>query len=253
MLSIHFVTLFPEMVLPACGHSILARAVAAGAVQFDAVNPRDFATDPHRTVDDRPFGGGPGMVMKCEPLDAALRSLPEVEGREILFFEPWGDPFTQEIVPTLAASPDLVLVCGHYEGIDQRIQEKWATRILSLGDFVLTGGELPALVIADAVTRTLPGVLGDPESLEADSFAGEGLLGYPQYTRPREFEGRAVPDVLLSGDHGAIEKWRRGEQFRATLKRDPDKVHQVALSKSDRNLLNSLLASLPTERRPDSL
>lgn len=236
MLRIDFVTLFPEMVIPAVRHSILQRAQASGAVEFHATNPRDFASDKHRTVDAKPFGGGPGMLMMPEPLDLALSGLDLEDEAEVVFLEPSGTLFDQRTARELAESSRIVLVCGHYEGIDQRILEKYATRILSLGDFVLTGGELPALVVADAVVRLLPKVLGDPCSLEEDSHS-DGLLSYPQYTRPRVWEGRAVPEVLVSGDHGSVKDWRRAHAVRQTRERRPDLFCRATLTKKDLDLL----------------
>lgn len=237
MLVVDFVTLFPQMVLNAVGHSILKRAKSAGLAEFRATNPRDFATDAHRTVDDSPFGGGPGMLLRPEPMDAAIRSLVG-EGSAIVMPDPTGPLLTQGDILNLAAAPHLIFVCGHYEGIDERVCDKWVTHRFSIGDYVLTGGELPALVIADAVVRTLPGVLGSSASLGIDSHS-DGLLSSPQFTRPTEWDGRAVPAVLTSGDHGAIARWKRLQSLLVTRERRPDLFARAALAKSDLDLLKS--------------
>lgn len=236
MLRIDFVTLFPEQVLPGLRHSILDRAEKAGRVAFSAVNPRDFATDNHRTVDDSPYGGGPGMVMKPEPLRAALYSLHLKPEDVVIATEPTGKRFTQKDARSLSAAPRLVFLCGHYEGIDHRITERYATHSFSIGDFVLTGGELAAMVMADAVVRLLPGVLGAEESLLIDSH-GDGLLSAPQFTRPESFEGLEVPSVLRSGDHKAIERWRRRASLRLTRELRPDLFCSSPIAKSDLDLL----------------
>ena len=236
MLRIDFVSLFPEMVLGAARHSILKRAEEAEIVHFGAVNPREFTHDKHRTVDDDPFGGGPGMLMKCEPLGAAIDSLLPDENTAVVMTYPTGAPFSQAAAHELAGKPRIIFVCGHYEGIDDRIRRLYATHTFSIGDFVLTGGELPALVMADAVVRLLPGSLGCSESLGADSHA-EGLLSAPQFTRPESFKGEQVPEVLRSGDHGAVQRWRRGEALRTTRARRPDLFWRARLTKKDVELL----------------
>lgn len=236
MLRIDFVTLFPEMVMGAVSHSILKRAAEAGLVQFGAVNPREFTHDRHRTVDDDPFGGGPGMVMKCEPIAAAIDSLGLEQGSAVVMTDPTGVPFTQEIAGELAIHPRVAFLCGHYEGIDDRIQKLYATHTVSLGDFVLTGGELPALVMADAVVRLVPGALGCAGSLEADSHS-DGLLSAPQFTRPEVFQDEAVPDVLRSGDHGAVAHWRRRQALELTRRNRPDLFWRAPLNKKDIELL----------------
>lgn len=236
MLEAWFVTLFPEMLLPATQHSMLARAVAKGLVRFDAVNPRDFAQDRHRTVDDTPFGGGPGMLMTPGPVSAAIDSLSPSDEDAVVFLDPTGELFTQRHAVELARYRRLVLVCGHYEGIDERVRQIYATHTLSIGDYVLTGGELASLVIADAVVRQIPGVLGDEESLAIDSHS-DGLLSAPQYTRPADFRGLQVPEVLMSGDHGAIERWKRAASLRATRESRPDLFPLAKLDKRDLDLL----------------
>ncbi|MER3413043.1 MAG: tRNA (guanosine(37)-N1)-methyltransferase TrmD [Armatimonadota bacterium] len=236
-MRIDFVTLFPDAVLNWTRFSILGRAEEAGLVQFGAVNPREFATDARRTVDDEPYGGGPGMVMKPDVLGQALDSV-ATETSTVVFTDPSGELFRQEHAEALSHAEHLVLVCGHYEGIDHRVVEEYAQAIFSIGDFVLTGGELPAAVIADAVVRLLPGVLGAAESLEEDSFA-DGLLTYPQFTRPPVWREREVPEVLLSGDHEAIRRWRRRQRLIRTRERRPDLFARARLSQEDIRLLES--------------
>jgi len=235
-LRIDFVTLFPEMVLGVLEHSIPKRAESAGLVSFSAISPRQFTTDVHRTVDDSPYGGGPGMVIKIEPVAAAMAALELEEGTAVVMTDPTGDPFTQARAHELAARSRVVFLCGHYEGFDHRIEELYATHVFSIGDYVLTGGELPALAMADAMIRLLPGALGCAESLEIDSHR-EGILSAPQYTRPEDFQGHKVPAVLLSGNHAEIRKWRRREALLLTRDRRPDLWSQVQLSKEDRKLL----------------
>jgi tRNA (guanine37-N1)-methyltransferase len=233
---IGFVTLFPEMVMPALGHSIMSRAAASGAVSFDCSNPRDFATDAHRSVDDSSYGGGPGMVMMPHLIQQSLASLGLSEGAEVILMDPAGERFTQGVARELAGKKEVVFVCGHYEGVDERVRETLCTRALTIGDFVLTGGELPALTMTDAIVRLLPGVLGDPQSHMDDSHS-DGLLGFPLYTRPGSFEGREVPEVLMSGHHGKIAAWRRREQLMRTRRSRPDLFAEAELTKDDVKLL----------------
>ena len=215
-------TLFPEMFPGPLAHSLAGRALEAGIWALETVDIRAFARDKHGAVDDSPFGGGPGMVMRADVLAAALdaSSAEGGPGPRILF-SPRGRPLDQERVRALAAGDRVTLVCGRYEGIDERVVEARGLEEVSLGDFVLSGGEPAALALIDACVRLLPGVVGDPEALEEESFAS-GLLEYPQYTRPAEWQGRAVPEVLLSGDHGRVRAWRRAEAERATRERRPD-------------------------------
>ncbi len=236
MLRIDFVSLFPEMVLGAVDHSILKRAAEAKHVEFGAVDPRTFTHDKHRTVDDNPFGGGPGMLMKCDVVAAAIDSLFPDENTAVVMTDPTGIPFTQSAAHELSQRPRIVFVCGHYEGVDDRIRKLYATHTFSIGDFVLTGGELPALVMADSVVRLLPGSLGSPESLCADSHV-DGLLSASQFTRPETFKDESVPDVLRSGDHGAIEKWRRKQALETTRKNRPDLFWRAELTAKDVKLL----------------
>ncbi len=212
-------TLFPEMFPGPLGHSLAGRALAAGTWALETVNIRDFATDRHRSVDDTPFGGGAGMVMRPDVADAALASVSD--NRPLIYLTPRGRPFRQEDARHLAAGPGVVLLCGRYEGIDQRVIEGRGCDEVSIGDYVLSGGELAAMVVLDALARLLPGVMGALSSAEEESFS-EPLLEYPHYTRPAEWQGRRVPDVLLSGHHAAIAAWRRAEAERITRSRRPD-------------------------------
>jgi len=220
VMEIDVLTLFPEMFAPVLGASILKIAREKHRVAVRLVDIRDFSTDRHRTVDDRPFGGGPGMVLKPEPVFAAVahtEGLSETPATRVLL-TPQGERLTQDLVRELARLPRLLLICGHYEGYDERIRLGLEPREISIGDYVLTGGEIPAMVLIDAVVRLLPGVLGKEGSLEEESFSN-GLLEYPHYTRPREFRGMTVPEVLLSGDHEEIERWRREQSLKRTHER----------------------------------
>lgn len=237
-MRVDFVTLFPEMVLDACRHSILGRAETSGKVSFSASNPRDFATDKHRTVDDTPYGGGPGMLMKPDVVTAAIRNLRKEERAATVLCEPSGKIFTQSDARELAGFDQVIFVCGHYEGIDDRVRQLFATHVFSIGDYVLTGGELPALVMADAVVRLIPGVLGSAESLEIDSHEG-GLLSAPQFTRPEVFEGLEVPEVLRGGDHKRAEKWKREQALKTTRANRPDLFCRADLEKTDPDMLSS--------------
>lgn len=217
-----FITLFPEQIEQAAGHSILKRAAAKGLIEVSCINPRDFTYDNHRTVDDTPFGGGAGMVLKPEPMVAAIRKAKEqLPNARVIAMCPGGRTLKQNIVEEYAHSgQDFIFVCGHYEGFDERIFH-WVDEKLSIGDYVLTGGEMPALIVMDAIARFIPGVLGKLVSAEDDSFS-TGLLEYPQYTRPVDFEGRVVPDVLRSGNHALINSWRLKESLKATYFIRPD-------------------------------
>jgi len=222
-MRIDVLTLFPEVFHRFLATSVVGRAVERGLVSIRCVNFRDWATDRHRTVDDKPFGGGPGMVLMCGPVFQALERL-EAEGGDPpsrILLTPQGERLTQSLVDELARKPRLILLCGHYEGFDERIRTGIDVREISIGDYVLSGGEPAALVLIDAVVRLLPGALGDETSAADESFV-DGTLEYPQYTRPREFRGMGVPDVLLSGDHGKIAAWRREQSMERTLARRPD-------------------------------
>lgn len=222
-MRIDVLTLFPELFEPFLDASIVGRAVRAGLVSIRCVNFRDFTHDKHRSVDDRPFGGGPGMVLMCGPVFEALDYVEaQQEGKPLrILLTPQGERLTQDLVAQLARQPWLVILCGHYEGFDERIRVGTGAREISIGDYVLSGGEPGAIALIDAVVRLLPGALGDEESAANESFAA-GMLDYPQYTRPRIFRGMPVPDVLMSGDHGKIAAWRREQAMRRTLARRPD-------------------------------
>ena len=239
-MRIDMVTIFPEMFTGPFGDSITKRAVDKGILDIHFTNFRDFAEDKHHHVDDSPFGGGAGMVLKPEPMykavrDVLARTAEYAANRRVLIMDPSGPTFNQEKAKELAAYDQLVFICGHYEGFDARIY-KLADEAISIGDFVLTGGELPAMVITDAVSRMLPGVLGHEESAPTDSFY-EGLLEFPQYTRPREFEGMEVPEVLLNGDHAKIRQWRREQSLLVTKKYRPDLLAKADLTDKDRQFL----------------
>ncbi|MDQ6692243.1 MAG: tRNA (guanosine(37)-N1)-methyltransferase TrmD [Candidatus Dormibacteraeota bacterium] len=215
------VTVFPDLFEPMVASGVVGRAIARGLLELHAHDLREHTQDRHRQVDDIPYGGGPGMVLKPEPVFAAVESIRLHNSGPVILLEPWGERFNQELARELAAEPGLILVCGRYEGIDDRVRHGLGAREVSIGDYVLTGGELPALVVIDAVARLQPGVLGTQESLVGDSFpAGAGTrVGHPQYTRPAEFRGLQVPEVLLSGNHREIESWRRAQSERRTKAR----------------------------------
>ncbi len=237
-MRVDIVTIFPEAFSP-LDISMLKRARERGLLEIKVWDLREFTTDRHRQVDDTPYGGGAGMVMKPEPFFAAVEAIrAAVPGTtpRIILTSPQGRTLTNALANELAGERHLIILCGHYEGIDERVREGLATDEISIGDYVLTGGELPAMVIVDAVARFIAGVVGDAQSVAGDSFA-EGLLDYPQYTRPAEFHGMAVPDVLLSGDHEAIRRWRHAQRLRRTLARRPDLLRAEALSEEDRRLL----------------
>ncbi|TVQ60073.1 MAG: tRNA (guanosine(37)-N1)-methyltransferase TrmD [Phycisphaerales bacterium] len=222
-------TLFPEVFEPVLGASITGRARSAGLVDWRITDIRTFSKDKHRRVDDRPFGGGPGMVMTCQPLWDAVQSVEASDPRPAtrVLTTPQGEPVTQEIIEELARLPRLLIIAGHYEGVDERVVERLAPRELSIGDFVLSGGEIPALALVDAVTRLLPGVLGHDESASSDSFSvkdeqGRPLLDCPHYTRPRSWDGMDAPEILFSGDHAKVDAWRRQQMLERTKARRPD-------------------------------
>jgi tRNA (guanine37-N1)-methyltransferase len=220
-LRIDIFTIFPGIFQSPLDESLLGRAIRDGVVDVRIHDIRDFATDAHRQVDDEPFGGGPGMVMRPEPVFAAVGSLGPDRGRTIAL-SPAGRRLDQPLVRELATEPRLVLICGRYEGIDERVVEGLPAEEISIGDYVLSGGEVPALIVLEAVTRLVPGVIGKEGSHERDSFGDDGLLDHPHYTRPREFEGMTVPDVLLSGNHAEIERWRRQAAREKTRRNRPD-------------------------------
>lgn len=242
------VSLFPEMFRTATASGVLGRAVEQGVLTLELFNPRDFTHDRHRTVDDRPYGGGPGMVMMVEPLlaaiDAARAAWAERDGEggapPVIYLSPQGRRLDQQVVRELSRPPALILVAGRYEGIDERVVEAAVDAEISIGDYVLTGGELPAMVLMDAVSRYLPGTLGNAASSVEESHL-DGLLDYPHYTRPENTGGRAVPSVLLTGDHGAVQRWRRQQALYRTWQRRPDLLAGRDWSPQDRALLGDML------------
>ncbi len=239
-MKILFITLFPGLIEDNFSHSILKRGREAGLIEVFSIDPRSFTKDRHRTVDDTPFGGGAGMVLKPEPFIAAIKKAREtLPDAPVVMLSPDGQTFSQGKAVELAKNKGIIFVCGHYEGFDERIKA-FADMSLSIGDYVLTGGELPALVISDAVCRLLPGVLGAFESTEAESFS-DGLLEYPQYTRPAAMEEGEVPAVLLSGDHARISRWRRKESLRKTLENRPELLREVKLQQDDGKLLLEII------------
>jgi len=245
-MRIDLLTLFPEFFLSPLNQSMLRRAQMLGKVEYRVLNLRDFATDRHQVTDDRPFGGGPGMVMKPEPLVAAIRRVRQEDpDTRVILLAPAGRLFDQDMAVELAQAPSLLLICGHYEGVDERVRH-FIDDEISIGDYVLTGGEIPALVVVDAVTRLIPGVLGNEAATAEESFQ-TGLLEYPHYTRPREFEGHPVPEVLLSGDHARIARWRREQALRRTRALRPELLEQATLSSEDQEFL----ATLPEVNRKD--
>lgn len=233
-------SIFPDMFTSLPRYGVIGRAVEHGRIEIHVVNIRDFAEGPHLMTDDRPFGGGDGMVMKPEPIVRALESVPTDKAkRSVILLTPQGEIFTQSIARSLATYDHLILVCGRYEGVDERVRAGYVDRELSIGDYILTGGELPAMIVVDAVSRLIPGVLGGAHSSREESFE-DYFLEYPHYTRPRVFQGQEVPSVLLSGDHGQIQRWRRTQSIKRTLERRPDLLEKASLSESDKNILEEL-------------
>ncbi|MCH8203713.1 MAG: tRNA (guanosine(37)-N1)-methyltransferase TrmD [Candidatus Hydrogenedentes bacterium] len=244
-MRIDILTIFPEIFEAPLKAGLLGKAIEAGGLEVVVSDLRDFASDPHRSVDDAPFGGGPGMVMTCGPLFAAVESLRGRNSLErVILLSPKGRRLTQDVVKELAAAPDLVLICGRYEGVDERVSLGLCTDELSLGDYVLSGGEFAALVVVDAVGRMLPGFVGDWESVETDSFYN-GILGPPQYTRPASFRGMDVPSVLREGNHEAIRRYRRKEALRATLRQRPELLEMAERSEEDEELLREIEGEEP--------
>jgi len=239
MIRFDILTVFPEMFASPCGCSLLKKALDNGLIAIELHDIRSHALDKHRMTDDAPYGGGGGMVMKVEPIDRALRSIPmAADNVPVILLTPQGERFCQKTAEELAGHPQIVLVCGHYEGVDERVRSKLVNREISIGDYVITGGELSAMVVVDAVSRLVPGVLGNCDSAGADSFS-MGLLEYPHYTRPAEYRGWKVPDVLLSGNHREIEMWRRRESLLRTKKRRPDLLTGMVLTKQETGWLAS--------------
>ena len=244
-MRIAVVTVFPETLAAVRDVGVTGRAVREGRVVLEAVNPRDFTLDRHRSVDDRPYGGGPGMVMRPEPLAAAVERGREItgQGAPVIYLSPQGRPLTDGMARELAQGSGMVLLAGRYEGVDERLLESVVDEELSIGDYVLSGGELAAMVVVDAVTRLLPGVLGHEDSAAEDSFA-TGLLDCPHYTRPEVYEGQAVPEVLLSGDHAAIRRWRLREALGRTWERRPELIEaRGGLDREEQALLDEYIQS----------
>ena len=239
----HVLTIFPAMFDSPMSESIIARAVERQLVEINIHDIRDYTTDRHRSVDDYPYGGGYGMVMKPEPIFDAVSgvraSAALADATPVILLTPQGEPLTQPVVERLSAHDDLVLICGRYEGVDERVRRDLATCEISVGDYVLSGGELAAMIVIDAVTRLIPGSVGSIESTQNDSFA-TGLLQFPQYTRPADFRGKRVPDVLLSGNHAEIAQWRKRESLRRTLHRRPDLLDNANLTPNDQKTLDDL-------------
>ncbi len=248
-MNFHVLTLFPEMIMNGLETSILGRAAAKGIVSFEAVNIRDYTLERHGKVDDYPYGGGAGMVMQAEPIYRAYEALVEKIGKKprVIYMTPQGQTFNQSIAEDLAKEEDLVFLCGHYEGVDERVLEMIATDYLSAGDYVLTGGELPAMMMIDCISRLVPGVLNNNVSAEFETFH-DNLLEYPQYTRPEVFMGKKVPDILLSGHHANVEKWRREQSIIRTLKNRPELLEDAVLSKKEQKFLDELLRQQEAEK-----
>ena len=240
-MNFHVLTLFPEMIRQGFDTSVTGRALANGLLHLNAVDIRDYSRDKHKHVDDYPYGGGAGMVMQPEPIALAYEDVvKDMEKRpRVIYVTPQGRVFNQSMAEELAKEEDLVFLCGHYEGVDERILEEIVTDYVSIGDYVLTGGELPALVMMDAVSRLVPGVLNNEDSAEFESFH-DNLLEHPHYTRPVEFNEKRVPEVLLSGHHGNIEKWRREQSLKRTLGRRPDLLETATLTSEDKKYLREL-------------
>lgn len=235
-MRIHILTLFPNMFTGPFNESIIKRAVEGGLVNISIYNIRDHTTDKHHTVDDYSYGGGPGMVLKPEPVFDAVEAVKDGRELPVILLTPQGRLFNQAIAAEVAAKEEVILICGHYEGVDERVRQHLVTDEISIGDYVLSGGEIAAMVVVDAVVRNIPGVLGSDESAGEDSHA-TGLLEYPQYTRPQNFRGWEVPEVLLSGNHAEVARWRREQSLRRTAKRRPDMLERVKLKEKEREFL----------------
>jgi len=233
-------SIFPEMFTFLIDYGIVGRAVERGKIEINVVNIRDFGEGPHLMTDDRPFGGGDGMVMKPEPIFRTLESIPTLKGkRKVVLLTPQGQLFDQSIALSLSKLQQMILVCGRYEGVDERIRSRYVDMEISIGDYILTGGELPAMIIVEAVSRLIPGILGGERSNLEESFE-DCLLEYPQYTRPRVFKGDEVPPVLLSGDHKKIRLWRRAQSIKRTLEKRPDLLKRANLSEIDKSILEEV-------------
>ena len=244
-MRVDVLTIFPEVVRCGADYSILKRAQEKGTISVFVHNVRDFAEDKHHTTDEPPYGGGAGMVMKPEPIFRAAEHVKAEywsEQTRVILLSPQGELFDQRKAEELSQCPHMMLICGHYEGVDERVREHLVTDEISIGDYVLTGGEIPALVVLDSVVRLIPGVLGGEQSALEESFA-EGLLEYPQYTRPADFQGWGIPEVLLSGHHAEIARWRRTQSLKRTLQRRPDLLDTARLTEEDRRILDQLKES----------
>lgn len=242
-MKIHVLSLFPDMFSGVFGASILKKAQEKGAVELAVTDIREYSENKHKQVDDYPYGGGAGMVLKAEPMFNAVEAITEGRKPRVILMCPQGERFTQKKAEELAKEEDLVFLCGHYEGYDERIREYLVTDEISIGDFVLTGGELPAMTVIDAIVRLLPGVLGQEDSHIQDSFS-TGLLEHPHYTRPADFRGMTVPDVLLSGNHAKIEAWREEQSFKRTLERRPDLLEVLELSEKQLKILEKIKSEM---------
>ena len=242
MINFYVLTLFPEMIVSGMNNSVIGRAIENGLISLEAVDIREYSTDKHLHVDDYPYGGGAGMVMQPEPVYRAFLDIKEKTGKKeirVVYLTPQGKVFKQEMAQEFSKEEDIIFLCGHYEGIDERVLEMIVTDYVSVGDYVLTGGELPAMVMMDAIARLVPKVLNNDSPAELESFQGN-LLEYPQYTRPAEFFGKKVPEVLLSGHHKNIEKWRREQSLIRTLERRADLLEKAELSKEDKEFLKKV-------------
>lgn len=244
-MNFHILTLFPEMVMDGLNTSIIGRAQSKGLLSVEAINIRDFAENKHNRVDDYTYGGGAGMLMQAGPVYGAYQSVVEKAKSKprVIYLSPQGETFSQTKAEELATEEELIFLCGHYEGIDERVLEEIVTDYVSIGDYVLTGGELPAMVMIDAISRLIPGVLHNDVSAEFESFQ-DNLLEYPQYTRPEEWHGKKVPEILLSGHHANVEKWRREQSIIRTAERRPDLLEKANLSQKEKDFVKNHLKSL---------
>ncbi|MCG2361366.1 tRNA (guanosine(37)-N1)-methyltransferase TrmD [Staphylococcus epidermidis] len=245
-MKIDYLTLFPEMFEGVLNHSILKRAQDKGIINVNTINFRDYSVNKHNQVDDYPFGGGQGMVLKPEPVFNAMEDINRNEQTRVILMCPQGRPLTQEIAQELSEAKHIVFICGHYEGYDERIRKHLVTDEISMGDYVLTGGELPAMTMTDAIVRLIPGVLGNQASHQDDSFS-DGLLEFPQYTRPREYKNMSVPEVLLSGNHAHIDQWRHEQKLIRTYEKRPDLLEQYPLTEKDREILETYKKKLKND------
>ena len=240
-MNFHVLTLFPEMIENGMNTSITGRAIAKGLLSLEAINIRDFAFNKHQKVDDYTYGGGAGMLMQAEPVYLAYESIASHTAKKprVVYVTPQGQVFNQNMAREMAAEEDLIFLCGHYEGIDERVLEEIVTDYVSIGDYVLTGGELPSMVMIDAISRLVPGVLNNEVSAEFESF-NDNLLEYPQYTRPAKFMEKDVPPILLSGDHGKVDRWRRNQSILRTMERRPDLMEKAKLDKEDLKFIRTM-------------